>query len=807
MLKKCIFSALLLIAFLGAEAQKVTVSGYVEDAQSGERLPGAGVYNPDNPLQGTVTNNYGFFSITLPQEDLSLNVSFVGYASQKIDFDLKKDTLLTIRLQAGTELEEVLVEGENQVKSSQMSEVSIPIKSILKMPVLLGETDVLKAVQLLPGVQSGTEGTGGFYVRGGSSDQNLILLDGVPVYNVNHLFGFFSVFNGYAINDVSLIKGGFPARYGGRLSSVLDIRMKEGNMKKIRGEASSGIIASKISVEGPIIKDKTSFIVSGRRTYLDLLAAPIMRMVSSAAYGSSLNAGYFFYDINAKVNHRFSQRDRLYLSVYAGKDKAYVKAKDTYGGDSYSTDFDLHWGNLTSALRWNHIFNSKLFGNLTFTYSDYRFVTAIYDEWNYNNEQQEWAVEYLSGIEDLALKIDMDYSPLPSHNIKFGASGIYHVFKPGVSAFRYSDNYENMSIDTTFGSGNLYAQEFAVYVEDDFRIGKRFKFNVGGHFSGFSVRDTMYYSVQPRLSGRFLISDKISLKASYVQMTQYLHFLTNSTIGLPTDLWLPATDRISPQHSEQYAAGLAFSLKNDLNLTLEGFYKEMQNLIEYEEGASFFSDPESGGVAGESWEDKIEIGQGWSYGGEFMLQKKYGQFNGWFAYTLSWTERQFENIAFGERFPFRYDRRHDISISLSYEFNDKVDMGVTWVYGTGNAVTLATQRYMPVNQLANYTEMLQDPYVYDYYYYETVEYYGTRNNYRLPAYHRLDVGINFTKEKTFGFRTWSIAVYNAYNRKNPFFVDFRGDFLDYGANDSNRKLVKYSLFPIIPSISYTYKLK
>ncbi|MEA2041980.1 MAG: carboxypeptidase-like regulatory domain-containing protein [Bacteroidota bacterium] len=808
MIKKHFISALFLIFGFVGTAQKATVSGYIEDRESGERLLGASVYNPDNTIEGTVTNDYGFFSLTIPKGKRKLKFSYIGYTTKIISVDLVKDTMLTIQLPLGNELEEVVIQGESKVESSQMSEINIPVQSILKMPVLLGETDVLKAVQLLPGVQSGTEGTSGFYVRGGGPDQNLILLDGVPVYNVNHLFGFFSVFNGYAINDITLIKGGFPARYGGRLSSVLDIKMKEGNMKKFRGEASIGIIASKISLEGPIIKDKTSFIVSARRTYIDLLALPIMKIASSATLGEKFYGGYYFYDVNAKVNHRFSRKDRLYLSAYLGKDKGYAKTESTYNTDYYKSNFDLHWGNVTSAVRWNHIFSPKLFSNLTFTYSDYLFVTDIYDEWEYTFDNQthseEWAVQYLSGIEDLALKADFNFLPTPRHNIKYGASAIYHTFKPGVSSFRYVESDLDTNIDTTFGSGNLNGIEFSAYFEDDFKIGRFLKFNVGGHLSGFNVGDTTYYSFQPRISGRVLINRKLSAKASYVHMTQYLHFLTNSSIGLPTDLWLPATDRIAPQHSVQYSAGLAYNLTEGIDITVEGFYKEMKNLIAYEEGAGFFS--ETGAGADENWEDKIEIGQGWAYGGEFMIQKKYGKFNGWIGYTLSWTDRQFENIAFGQKYPYRYDRRHDISLSMNYEFNDRVNVGVTWVYGTGNAVTLATQRYMPVNSIADLLSQNQSPYE-NYYYYNDVEYYGTRNNFRLPAYHRLDIGVNLSKEKKHGTRTLSLGLYNAYNQKNPFFVDFNGGLFGEYSSSSRRQLIKYSLFPIIPSLTYSYKLR
>lgn len=794
-----------------AVGQRVTLNGYVEDAESGERLLGAAVYNLNQPTEGTVSNNYGYFSLSVPPKIMRLKVSYIGYSPQILEFDLQKDTTLIVKLTPSNEIEEVVVEGESVVESSQMSEINLPVKAVLKMPVLLGETDILKAVQLLPGVQSGTEGTGGIYVRGGSPDQNLILLDGVPVYNVNHLFGFFSVFNGYAVNDITLIKGGFPARYGGRLSSVLDIRMKEGNMKKFEGELSVGIIASKISIEGPIKKDTTSFIISARRTYIDLLAMPIMRLMSSVQSEAEFWGGYFFYDINAKVNHRFSKKDRIYLSAYMGKDKGYANMESDYEGDYYKSEFDLHWGNITSALRWNHLFSPRLFSNLTFTYSDYKFVTDIFDEWSYTYENvkhhEEWQVQYLSGIEDLALKADFDYSPVPGHNIKYGASAIYHTFKPGVSTFRYLDSDFETDVDTSFGSQNLHAWEYDIYAEDDFRLGRFLKFNFGAHASAFSVRDTVFYSLQPRISARAMITPKLSFKASYVHMSQYLHFLTNSSIGLPTDLWLPATDKVPPQKAIQYALGFAYSLPKGMDLTVEGFYKEMDNLIEYEEGASFFSDPEMGGETGLTWEDKVESGRGWSYGVELMVQKKTGNLSGWVAYTWSRTERQFDHIAFGKVFPYRYDRRHDISLSLNYEFNDRVNIGMTWVYGTGNAVTLATQRYLPLTDADLIINQSSDPNYIFQMYFGDVEYFGTRNNFRLPAYHRLDLGVNLSKENKRGTRTWSIGVYNAYNRKNPFYVDFTGGIYGEYYSENERQLVGYSLFPIIPSISYSFKLK
>jgi len=802
-------------------SQKYTLSGYIVDQSSGEHIIGAHIYDTENLQIGTSTNSYGFFSLTLKKQKNKLAVGFVGYENLVLNIDIKKDTLITISLHNDAEIDEVIITGtQNKVKTSQMSSIDIPLNAVQKLPVLFGEVDVLKTIQLMPGVQSGSEGTSGVYVRGGGPDQNLILLDGVPVYNVNHLFGFFSVFNGYAVKDITLIKGGFPARYGGRLSSVIDIRMKEGNMKKFSGEASSSFIASKFSFEGPIVKNKTSFIISARRTYLDVLAAPIIKIISKANDFGSFWGGYFFYDVNAKINHKFSDKDRLYLSVYTGKDKAYVKSSyddSNYDGSFYKSksEFDLHWGNLTSSLRWNHIFAPKLFANTTLTYSKYNFITSLSDEGEYSNQNingqyetntYKYGLSYLSGIEDLALKIDFDYLPSTNHKIKFGVNGINHTFRPGVSALSVKEGAINL--DTTYGTNNIFAQELSVYAEDDIKVGSRLKFNIGGRLSGLSVQDTFYYSLEPRISARFLITEKWSVKAAYSQMTQYLHFLTNSTIGLPTDLWLPATKRVAPQHSTQYAAGTVFSLPYDLSITIESYYKEMSNLIEYKEGVSFFDDPEDAGIAGLGWEDKVEIGKGKSYGAEFMLSKNVGNLTGWLAYTWSKTSRQFDNISFGEVFPYRYDRRHDGSIALTYKINDKIDIGATWVYGTGISVTLAQQRYLPINRINSFIEEQQN--TNEVYYFGgggSVEYYGKRNNYVLPAYHRLDLSINFTKKVKYGTRTWNVSIYNAYNRWNAFYVDFNGGLMGQYYNPNKRQLIKYSLFPIIPSISYNYKFK
>ncbi|MDD4645349.1 MAG: TonB-dependent receptor plug domain-containing protein, partial [Bacteroidales bacterium] len=638
----------------------------------------------------------------------------------------------------------------------------------------------------------GNEGTSGIYVRGGGPDQNLILLDGVPVYNANHLFGFFSVFNPDAIQSVKMITGGFPARFGGRLSSVLDIRMRDGNNKKFSAEGSVGIISSKLTLEGPIVNEKTSFIVSARRTYIDLLAQPIIRL-ATLNESEKINAGYYFYDLNTKINHKFSDKSRLFLSAYSGRDKAYMHTTDKGGSDTeryqWKADAGLGWGNLTAALRWNYIITPKLFSNTTITYSRYNFITSAMEQEKKNDHvTSKFDYEYISGINDWAGKIDFEYLPDPNHTIRFGYNQIYHTFKPGVNVFSIQDS-ENFEIDTTFGNKNINAHEGAIFAEDDWNISPRLKANIGLHFSGFKVQDSIYTSLQPRISLRYLLNEKMSLKAAYSTMSQYIHLLTNSTIGLPTDLWLPSTQKIKPERAVQYALGLVYELNDEIEISVEGYYKEMSNLIEYKEGASFFS-------FSDDWQDKIDFGKGRAYGFEVLARKQLGKTSGWIGYTLSWSERKFDNISFGEWFPYRYDRRHDISIVVNQQLTDKIDIGLTWVYSSGNAVTLPLEKYTSLSSIWANTY---------YSYFNGIEAFDHRNSYRMPAYHRLDVGINFRKTKKWGERVWSFGAYNAYNRKNAFYLAFA---TDYEVTKGPQKVLKqYSLFPIIPSVSYSFKFK
>ncbi|NBW36530.1 MAG: TonB-dependent receptor [Cytophagia bacterium] len=774
---------IILLKKINVDDNQVSVYGYIRDEQTGENLISATLVEKGT-ARGTTSNFYGYYSMQISAgQSTSILCSYVGYQPTLINLTTNKDTLLNIRLVPQV-LDEIVVVGselETIHEKVQMSAVDVPVDQIKKLPAFLGEVDVLKVLQLLPGVKS-SEGSTGLYVRGGGPDQNLILLDGVPVYNASHLFGFFSLFNADAINHVELIKGGFPARYGGRLSSVIDIAMKDGNMKEIKGEASIGIISAKATVEGPIKKDKTSFIFSARRTYLDVLAKPIVKQASG-----DISGGYFFYDINAKVNHIINKKNRIYLSHYMGDDVARgtTQGNEEFGGFKTATEdkFNLYWGNIITAARWNRVITPKLFANVTGTLSRYRFVVANKHTEQTRPEPEDYTgdilfdTKYLSGIRDVGGKMDFEWIPNTRHYVRFGVQLTAHHFSPGVYAITSNTDLANppekiKPIDATEG---------AIYAEDDWTVGDRLKINAGLHASNFSVEETSYQSLQPRISARYLLGNDIAAKASYTTMTQFIHFLTNAGIGLPTDMWLPSTRRVAPQQSWQGAFGLSKTYRSAYEISLDGYFKEMTNLIEYKDGATY-TDLNS------NWQDKIVMnGLGRSYGAELFVQKKEGDFTGWVGYTLSWANRQFEDINQGRWFPYRYDRRHDISIAMTHEWNKKMDFSVAWVYGTGNNVTLATSTYksLATGDQLNYSN--------------PILFYSGRNNFRMKAYHRLDVSFSFWKQKKRIERKWIIAVYNLYSRKNPYFITTNKNF------NGKNSFSQFTLFPIIPSIAYSFK--
>ncbi len=770
-----------------------TLSGYVEDAASGEKLIGAVLYEP-TLQKGATTNRYGFFSLTLPAGPLKVVVFHIGYQSDTLATRLDQDLQLTIALQpTPLEMGAVQVEAERLdpiQEQSQMSVVQVPIQQIKNAPVLMGEVDVLKTLQLLPGVQSGAEGMSGLYVRGGSPDQNLLLLDGAPVYNASHLFGFFSVFNANAIKNVQLTKAGFPARYGGRLSSVLEVDMKDGNMKTFEGEGSVGLIASQLTLQGPLRKDRTSFIVSARRTYIDLLIRPFLP--------SNNKGGYHFYDLNAKLNHIFSPNSRVFLNVYGGDDRFWSDIEEEDTGDNYrekdAIAANFGWGNITSTLRWNYLFSNQLFGNLTAIYSRYQLSTAVDHRstttLDGERETDTLRLRYRSGIRDWGLKLDFDYIPNPAHYIRFGGSSTLHTYSPGAAQIKVNPA-DGAPEDTTLAAQITDALEYSLYGEDDVRLTDRLKANVGLHTSGFLVNDEFYTSLQPRVSTRYLLPSDWAVKASYALMRQYIHLLSNSTVGLPTDLWLPATERVRPQWSRQFGVGLARQFKDQYEFSLEGYYKTMTNLIEYREGASFLV----GFGENEDWQDKVEIGRGWSYGTELFVQKKRGRTTGWIGYTLSWTKRRFDRLNQGRTFPYRYDRRHDLALVLSYQLTPSTSFSLTWVYGTGNAATLPVARY---HGYRGHSVGGREIWIPDIPPYET-QIYGDRNSYRMSAFHRLDLGFNFGDKHGFG-----LGVYNAYNRKNPYFIYFDDDY-DPNTTDIKRRAKQVSLFPLLPWLNYRFK--
>jgi hypothetical protein len=781
----------LLLATLSALAQdRYTISGTVTDQASGEHLIGATVRDLKSG-KGTVTNTFGFYSLTLPADSALIAITYIGYKPEAFRLLLSANVEQNVGMVDNSTLKEVEVVAqryERVEERAQMGRIDIPIQQIKNVPAFLGEKDVLKALQLLPGVSGGGEGQSGIYVRGGGPDQNLILLDGVPVYNVSHLFGFFSVFNPDAVKDVSLIKGGFPARYGGRLSSVIEINMKEGNENEFHGEGTIGLVASKLTLEGPIKKGKSSFIVSGRRTYIDILARPLIKAGFRSDGGDGV-VGYFFDDVNAKVNYRLGKKDRVYLSFYTGKDKFYSNFgdKDPEYEDRFKAG--LGWGNITSALRWNHIWNPKLFANTTLTYSRYRFNTQTgFESRELENgsvvAEDRFDLNYFSGIDDVAAKIDFDYVPSPEHYIRFGANAILHTFRPGTfrSSYYSSDgDFDTLSYSANYVQDNVRATEFAAYAEDDWKINSQWRVNYGLHFSGFALSGKPYVSFQPRLNARYLFGMGWSLKAGFSTMRQYIHLLTNETIGLPTDLWLPTTRRVKPQDAWQAALGAAKTLGKDYEFSVELYYKEMKNVIAFKEGASL--------LQFQGWEDRVSQGNGTAYGAEFFVQKKTGKLSGWVGYTLSWATRQFDDINFGKVFPYKYDRRHDFEITGSYQFTKRFSMSGSWVYSTGNAVTFGTSKYLGPG--GYYDSYLQQ-----------VTHTPERNNFRMPSYNRLDIGFEFTKQKRRYKRTWAFGAYNAYNRKNPFFLFTE----DERVNGENRTVLKKAaLFPVIPYIAWSFK--
>jgi len=770
--------SLIFFSFNSLAQEKFTISGYVKDNETGEYLIGATVYIQEN-LKGISTNQYGFYSLTIEKGSYTINYSFLGLKSQQKSIVLDQNLRINVALEPDAILtQEVIIESEKadkNVQSTNMSQVKIDVKNIKRLPAFMGEVDVLKTIQLLPGVQSSGEGSSGFYVRGGGPDQNLILLDEATVYNASHLFGFFSVFNADAIKDINLIKGGMPAQYGGRLASVLDISMKEGNSKKFEVDGGLGLISSKLTLQGPIKKDTSSFIISGRRTYIDVLVNPLINDTSAFK-----GTGYYFFDLTSKVNYRISDKDRIFLSGYFGRDVFSFRNEDR------GFKFDIPWGNATASVRWNHLFNDKLFVNTSVIFSDYQF--------SFGAEQNDFEFKLNSSITDWNTKIDFSYLPNYKHDIKFGSQYTYHSFVPGSVTGRSGE----VVFEPEF-IFKQYSNEGALYVSDDIEVNEELKIHAGLRYTSFQyggpftfrnylknelTGDTANHHrhLEPRLSLRYKLNKNSSIKASYTQNYQYIHLASLSSVSLPTDLWVPSSKIIQPQYGRQFATGIFKNwFDNKWETSVEVYHKKMDNLIEYKEGNL----PEDN--TNTSSDNSFTFGSGESYGVEFFIKKRLGKTTGWLGYTISKTSRLFENLNNGQEFPAKYDRTHDISLTATHELNEQWVLSAVFVYATGNTLTPAVDRYVFDGNL--YTQ------------------YGDRNSYRMPAYHRMDISATYTKNKAkkrFN-SSWNFSIYNLYNRANPYFIyfDFEGDgnLSDGGIEP---KAFQVSLFPIIPSIAWNF---
>lgn len=777
-----LFSFLLFLAACCPAQPALTISGRVFDESNGETLIGATILAPALEA-GTTTNEYGFYSIAVPARDsVQLVFSYVGFQPKSYSLLLTRDTILNVGLFTGVQLEEVVVKAnsyQEQLNSTEMSVEAITTREAKLIPVLLGESDVLKAIQLKPGIPSGAEGTTGLFVRGGSNDQNLIVLDEAVVYNANHLFGFFSTFNTDAVKDLKIYKGGFPPQYGGRLSSVIDVKLKEGNNRKFAGSGGIGLIASRLTLEGPIQKERSSFIISGRRTYVDIFT----RAVNRAKEGNEdFNPipDYFFYDLNTKANYQLGEKDRFFLSGYFGR--------DVFGINGDFFDFDFDWGNATGTARWNHVFSPRLFANTTFTYSDYQY--------NIQTRITGFSFRVGSNIRDANLKTDFYFAPNNKHSIRFGANATRHQFTVGRLKAGSDDGLVNFSAGQDFAG-----LEYGLYFSDDIEVTDRLGLSGGLRLSGFGNDNTFYWGLEPRLAARYGLSPRWAAKASYARMYQYLHLVSSAGVALPTDVWYPSSRQVSPQRSDQVAAGLSYILADQFFLNLEGYYKNMENQLQFVDGAQLFANDEL--------EEEFAVGEGEAYGLEFSIEKKQGRLSGWIGYTLALIRlKNFstldpdgrfaqESEGFGAFSPV-YDRRHDLSVVLFCELGRRWAATASFVYGSGDLRWLAPGRFT-----------FQD--IYGAGFEAVVPDYRARNNYRLPPYHRLDMGIVYKLSRENEENNLSLNVVNVYDRRNTFFIYLEPEFeqIDSGGNiievPTRIAARQVSLFPVLPSITWNFK--
>jgi TonB-dependent Receptor Plug Domain len=818
------FIILLFLFTQSLTAQKnYTISGYIEDESSGERLIGAAIYDSTARI-GTVTNNYGYFNLSNAQnlpigqagtvEERNpatggkgvtyLRISYIGYQTERITLNVRGDTTLNIKLSTKNTLQTVEVNANTQDRienRGQMSQVTIPIEQIKRMPMILGEADVLKSLQFLPGVKAGTEGTSGIQVRGGSQDQNLFLLDGVPIYNPTHFAGFFSVFNADALKNVSLIKGGFPARFGGRLSSVVEVDTKDGDKKAFHATAAIGLLMSKLTLEGPLRKDKISYMISARRTYFDIPLNGVLNKTTTILDRTEQdNNSVYFYDINGKLNARINDKNQLFLSIYQGYD---IFDKLTFASirtGTFSLDtksgFGINFRNRVASLRWNFQPTNRLFINSTAYYSNYELNFTNTNEQKTNNEKiRRESFLYSTKVSDVALKSDVVYSLNNQQIIKMGVSAIAHFFLPNGLTSQITDKK-----DSTYGNDIEKTIENDLYAEYEWSY-KKLKANTGVRLSYFNSKNKGYFAFQPRINLNYNLNVNTALKGSLSQTSQFVHSLTNDALGLPTDSWIPSVADVKPAQSQQVALGFAKTVADNYEFSVEAYYKTMENLVAYREGISFLSpDP--------IWERKIVQGKGKSYGLEFLIQKKEGKLSGWLSYTLAKSTRQFPEINDNNEYPFKYDRRHEFSIVAMYKLNARITFSANWFFATGNAITLPSGIYnIPFESLPyggiNVTQIID---------------FGKRNSYRTVPFHRLDVGIEFYKKRKKYERKWHVGLYNTYSRGNPFFYSFDiiptytekfvgtvGPGYEIYKITEQYKVTQNNLIPILPFVSYELK--
>lgn len=772
----CIFCIWIFI--FEVKSQDFTISGIISDAASGESLIGVNVYNPEKNT-GAISNEFGFFSLKISPQIKTLLFSYTGYKTDTLSLVTYRDTFIHINLKKGLDLEEVEITAQIKAGNeiNETSVIQIPMKMVYTLPEFLGENDIIHSLQLMPGIKSGGEGKAEIYIRGGSPDQNLILLDDVPLYHISHFGGFLSTFNSDAIKDFRVYKGGFPARYGSRLSSVVDIRMKDGNLKNYNVTGSLGLLSTKIMVDGPIKKDRSSFLISFRKNTL-----PVFRMFFN------MNLDYRFYDFNSKLNYKINQKNRLYLSIYSGDDKVLSRINENTSGITEKSERFTSWGNIAGSLRWNKILTNKIFVNTILGYVNYNYNEGFKSEIKHDTVFENIKNLFTSNIKDFFIKIAPEYYITSKHVLRFGGELIHHSFIPGNTEYEYESGSMG-SYDLNFNNESISSLEWKLYLEGDLDLKEWLGTNIGVHYSNYIIDGESYSSLEPRVLVNFRITPEISFKSSYSEMQQYVHLLSYNGVGMPSDFWMPSTVNIPPQKSRQYSVGFEYFFSRKYKLSIESYRKEMSNLITFRPGESFLKN-------NDSWEEKVLIGgNGLAEGVEVLFRKNSGKTTGWLSLELSKSDRSFNELMNGENYPFKYDRRFETNLVLTHSINENVSISAVWKYGSGYPITLPEKKFNSFGEI--------------------VYVYSDINSFRMRDYHRLDLGINFVKQMKWGERKWSISVMNVYNRQNPYYYYFDYEYVSsttsgsegfiFGSVKGNLKLFQQSLIPFLPTASFSFK--